>query len=210
MRTTEYKDRDEQYLWIQNALRLRPVHLVEFARLNFQYTLMSKRKLTWMVDNHEVDGWDDPRFPTVKGVLRRGVQVEALRSFILSQGFSKRVVTMEWDKFWSDNRKILERSALRFMGVMESDHVMLKLTNVEAGGFIRVANHPKDESKGVSEIAIGPEVMLERTDAEMLKEGEDFTLMRWGNAKVTAIERDGEGKVVNVVGEFVPNVRGMK
>ena len=69
-----------------------------------------------------------------------------------------------------------------------------------------MANHPKDESKGVSEIAIGPDVMLERTDAEALKEGEEFTLMRWGNAKVASIQRDEAGKVVGLTGEFVPNV----
>ena len=66
--------------------------------------------------------------------------------------------------------------------------------------------HPKDEIKGVSDIAIGPQVMLERTDAQELKEGEEFTLMRWGNAKVTAIARDADGAVTGVTGEFVPNV----
>lgn len=121
------------------------------------------------------------------------------------QGFSKRVVTMEWDKFWSDNKKILERSALRYMGVMKSDFVLLRLTNVTAG-TIAVPNHPKDESLGVSEVAVGPEVMLERTDAEALKEGEEFTLMRWGNARVATIERDAAGVVTGVTGEFVPNV----
>ena len=114
-------------------------------------------------------------------------------------------MTMEWDKFWSDNKKILERNALRFMGVMKSDFVTLTLTNVQPG-FIKVPNHPKDESQGVSDIAIGPQVMLERTDAQELKEGEEFTLMRWGNAKVTAIARDADGAVTGVTGEFVPNV----
>lgn len=115
-------------------------------------------------------------------------------------------MTMEWDKFWSDNKKILERNAFRYMGVMKDDHVVIHLTNVESNGYIKVANHPKDESKGVSEIAIGPDVMLERTDAEALKEGEEFTLMRWGNAKVASIQRDEAGKVVGLTGEFVPNV----
>lgn len=112
---------------------------------------------------------------------------------------------MEWDKFWSDNKKILERNALRYMGVMKDDFVTIHLTNVEPG-TIKVANHPKDESKGVSEIAIGPDVMLERTDADGLKDGEEFTLMRWGNAKVTSLKKDENGKITELVGEFVPNV----
>ena len=114
-------------------------------------------------------------------------------------------MTMEWDKFWSDNKKILERNALRFMGVMKSDYVLLTLTNVTEG-TIKVANHPKDESKGTSDIMIGPKVMLERADAEELKEGEEFTMMRWGNAKVTSIERDEAGVVIGLIGEFIPNV----
>ena len=114
-------------------------------------------------------------------------------------------MTMEWDKFWSDNKKILERNALRFMGVMKSDYVLLTLTNVTEGK-IKVANHPKDESKGTSDIMIGPKVMLERADAEELKEGEEFTMMRWGNAKVTSIERDEAGVVIGLTGEFIPNV----
>lgn len=85
-------------MWVVDKLKLRKYRIQEFGRLNFEFTLMSKRKLTQLVANGEVDGWDDPRFPTVRGMIRRGVQLPVLREFILSQGFSARLVTMKWDK----------------------------------------------------------------------------------------------------------------
>lgn len=108
LRTTEYHDRDEQFYWVINALRLRKPYIWEYARLNLNNTVLSKRKLTWFVNEGYVDGWwvvcdsppntatfrliclisscrDDPRFPTVRGVLRRGMTVEGLKQFIAAQ-----------------------------------------------------------------------------------------------------------------------------
>jgi glutamyl/glutaminyl-tRNA synthetase len=76
---------------------------------------MSKRKLQQLVDKGAVDGWNDPRFPTIQGCLRRGVTVQCLKDFVVSQGFSKRLVDMEWDKFWSVNNKIIDANAERHM-----------------------------------------------------------------------------------------------
>lgn len=85
LRSSEYHDRNAQYYRIQEDLGVRKVHIYEFSRLNMVHTLLSKRNLRWFVENGKVDGWDDPRFPTVQGIVRRGLKIEALVQFILEQ-----------------------------------------------------------------------------------------------------------------------------
>jgi glutamyl-tRNA synthetase len=105
LRTSEYRDRNAQYEWFLKALELRWVHIWDFSRINFVYTLLSKRKLTWFVEEGLVAGWDDPRFPTVRGIRRRGMTIQALRDYILMQGASQKTLELEWDKIWALNKK---------------------------------------------------------------------------------------------------------
>jgi glutamyl/glutaminyl-tRNA synthetase len=111
LRRTEYNDLDEQYAWFQHALGIRRNHVHSFARLNFMYTELSKRKFAWFVEQELVTGWNHPRFPTVQGIKRRGVNMQALRKFILGQGASRRVVNMDWAKFWAVNKTMCMKKA---------------------------------------------------------------------------------------------------
>ncbi len=211
LRTTEYNDRDEQYHWIQKALGLRYVYIHSFGKMNFQYTVLSKRKLNWFVENKLVEGWFDPRFPTVQGCVRRGMNVEALKRFILSQGASRRVVNMEWDKFWSDNKKVLEESATRYMGVSQNNVVTVTLTNVsEEITCETVLNHPKKPELGTRVLRFYKEVLLELVDAEQFAEGEEVTLLHWGNFTITKIVKNSDNKVTAMSAKFNPDSKDFK
>lgn len=181
LRTTEYDDRNEQYQWIQRALKLRRVRIQTFARMNFMYTVMSKRKLTWFVETGRVTGWDDPRFPTVRGVSRRGIDVDALKRFMCSQGASRRIVNMEWSKFWAENKKEIDKRAKRFMAIDKVDHVPLTITNAGEGmEFLSTDYLPKDPSFGKRLVRIGRRILLEAVDTEGIEVGENIVLTRWG------------------------------
>ncbi len=181
LRTTEYNDRDEQYQWIQEALGLRKTRIHAFSRVNFVYTVLSKRKLAWFVDQGLVEGWGDARFPTVRGVVRRGVNVSALRTFIYSQGASRRVVNMEWNKFWSENKKEIDKTAKRFMAIDAVRNVSLQVTNhSDKNSYLTTTYHPKDPTLGSRAIRIASQVLLESVDVEGMLVGEEIVLLRWG------------------------------
>jgi glutamyl-tRNA synthetase len=99
LRTNEYRDHNAQYEWIQSALGLPPVPSWDFSRLNFVRTVLSKRKLTRIVNKGKVWDWSDPRMPTIRGIIRRGVTVPVLREFILKQGPSRNILNLEWGTF---------------------------------------------------------------------------------------------------------------
>ncbi|KAF4325529.1 hypothetical protein BBO99_00000359 [Phytophthora kernoviae] len=205
LRTTEYNDRDFQYQWVLETLSLRKVIIQGFARMNFVYSVLSKRKLQWFVDNGHVEDWTDPRFPTVQGVLRRGVQVEALREFILSQGASRRITDMEWDKFWTLNKRVLDPIAPRYFAISKEDAVPLSLTNVSSEVVgIPVARHPKDPSMGNKMVRFCNKLLLERDDVANFVEGEEVTLMRHGNIIVKKVNKAADGTITSVEAENHP------
>ncbi|KAL8152509.1 hypothetical protein V2J09_010269 [Rumex salicifolius] len=165
------------------------------------YTVLSKRKLLWFVQNGKVDGWDDPRLPTVQGVLRRGLKIEALIQFILEQGASTNQNLMEWDKLWSINKRIIDPVCPRHTVVIEERRVLVVLTNGPEEPFVRIVpRHKKCESAGDKCTTYTKNIWIDYTDATCLSVDEEVTFMDWGNAIVKEINRDVEGNVVQLVG----------
>jgi glutamyl-tRNA synthetase len=194
LRSSEYHDRNPLYYWVVDSLKLRRPYIQDFSRLNFTYTLLSKRKLQWFVEKGIVAGWNDPRFPTIQGVLRRGLTVEALREFILSQGASKSLNLMEPEKLWALNRKILDPIVPRYTAVAKFGKVLLKLTNgPQAQEAKSVPKHKKNASLGNKVIVFTNQIWLEKEDAAAIEKGEEITLMDWGNAFVDEIVASEDG-----------------
>ncbi|KAI5797225.1 tRNA synthetases class I, catalytic domain-containing protein [Pyronema domesticum] len=200
LRTIEYRDRNPQYWWFLEALGLRKVHVWDFSRLNFIKTVLSKRKLAWFVEQGLVTGWDDPRFPTVRGIRRRGLTIEALKQFILSQGPSKNVVNLDWTIIWAFNKKVIDPVAPRHTALLDQGLLTAKLIG---GPDTPVTEdkpkHAKNPEVGQKKVVMGNTVLIEQADAKTFKEGEEITLMGWGNAFVTKIARpDAEGDVTEL------------
>ncbi|PWA55621.1 Aminoacyl-tRNA synthetase, class I, conserved site-containing protein [Artemisia annua] len=215
LRSSEYHDRNAQYFRIQEDMGLRKVHIYEFSRLNLVYTLLSKRKLLWFVENGKVDGWDDARFPTVQGIVRRGLQVEALIQFILEQGASKNLNLMEWDKLWNINKKIIDPVCPRHTAIVEEGRVLLTLTDGPETPFVRmIPKHKKFQGAGEKATTFTKKIWIEQADAKAIEQAVakaiaekkpptvEVTLMDWGNAIVEEIKKDSDGNVTELIGKL--------
>ncbi|XP_029416324.1 bifunctional glutamate/proline--tRNA ligase isoform X2 [Nannospalax galili] len=197
LRTTEYHDRDEQFYWIIEALGIRKPYIWEYSRLNLNNTVLSKRKLTWFVNEGLVDGWDDPRFPTVRGVLRRGMTVEGLKQFIAAQGSSRSVVNMEWDKIWAFNKKVIDPVAPRYVALLKKEVIPVYVPEAREE-MKEVARHPKNPDVGLKPVWYSPKVFIEGADAETFSEGEMVTFINWGNINITKIHKNADGKILSL------------
>lgn len=203
LRTTEYQDRNDQYQWMLKALNLRKVDIWGFSRLNFVRTLLSKRKLTRLVKSGAVYGWDDPRFPTVRGIRRRGMTVEALREFMVSQGPSRNIVNMDWTIFWTMNKKYIDPIAPRHTAVVTDRSVVCHVAGASADvTYQEKPKHIKNSDVGTKKVAYSNRIWIEQEDAKTFVQDEEITLMAWGNAYVRKISKSINPLHIGVVTEL--------
>jgi len=160
----EFRHHRPLYDWFIEHLEIFPSRQIEFARMNVEYMITSKRKLLKLVEQNYVSGWDDPRMPTLSGMRRRGYPADAIRVFCDKVGVAKRENLIEFSLLESCVRTSLNASAARVMGVL--DPVKLVITNYEEGAveYLEAINNPEDESMGSRQIPFSRELYIERED----------------------------------------------
>lgn len=201
LRSKEYELRDELYYRILDALEMRKPRLIEFARLTLRGTPVSKRILKSFIEEGWVDGWDDPRLPTLLGLKRRGIVPEAIGEFVEGMGISKSESEPTWDLLQSINRKIIDQVTKRYLFV--GDPVKLVVENAPSLSVI-LKHHP-DNDLGQREVETRGRFYISKADVEMFKDGEIIRLMELFNFQLT--KRGG-----TLGGTFagVENIHGIK
>ena len=188
---------------------------IEFSRLNINYTVMSKRKLTTLVGENLVDGWDDPRMPTLQGLRRRGYTPAALRLLIDRVGISKQNSLIDFSVLEGCLRDDLDAAAPRRMAVIEPLKLVLANLPEEHDETLSFSNHPKDESFGKREIPFSRELWIEREDfAEVppkgfkrLIPGGEVRLRGAGIVRCDEVVKNAAGEVVELRGWLDPESR---
>lgn len=203
LRTSEYRDRNPQYEWMLEATKVRKVEIWDYARINFTYTLLSKRKLKWFVEEGHVRGWDDPRFPTVRGIRRRGMTIEGLTQFMLLQGPSHALTNLEWDVIWTINKRIIDPVAPRYTAVDAKDVVTCAVSGPDCPSepvSKPMPLHKKNPDVGEKQTTFSNEILIDQEDAKSFDQDEEITLMDWGNAYVRSITKDATTGTVTSLG----------
>jgi glutaminyl-tRNA synthetase len=164
--TLEFEVHRPLYDWLVEELReneYRP-HQIEFARLNLNYTVMSKRKLLQLVKEGYVTGWNDPRMPTISGLRRRGYTPESIRSFAEKVGVAKRDNVIDVALLEHSIREDLNKKAPRVMGVLKPLKIVLTNYPEEQVEWMETINNPEDESMGTRKLPFSRELYIEQDD----------------------------------------------
>tara|TARA_B100000614_G_scaffold249453_1_gene258482 strand:+ start:2443 stop:4125 length:1683 start_codon:yes stop_codon:yes gene_type:complete len=213
--TLEFEVHRELYDWfisnISDEKKLIPKQR-EFARLNISYTIMSKRKLLELVESNEVDGWDDPRMPTISGMRRRGIPPAAIKSFCEKVGVAKRENIIDFALLDYCTREVLNKKAYRLMVVI--DPVELEILNYpdEKKEVLKAENNPEDESYGHREISFSKNLYIERDDFKeefnrkyfRLSIGKEVRLKNAYIIKGERVEKNDNGEIIKIYCTYDP------
>ncbi len=211
--TLEFEDHRPLYDWIIDKLGVYHPQQIEFARLNLAYTLLSKRKLLQLVTEKHVDGWDDPRMPTISGLRRRGYTPESIRDFCERIGVAKANSTVEMALLEHCLREDLNKSALRLMAVLRPLKVVL--INYPEGQMeeLESQNNPEDPEAGSRKIPFSRELYIEQEDFMedapkkffRLAPGKEVRLKSAYIIKCEEVIKDGDGNVTELRCAYDPD-----
>jgi glutaminyl-tRNA synthetase len=215
--TLEFQDNRRLYDWVLDniSIEARP-HQYEFSRLNLEYTMMSKRKLNDLVVENHVEGWDDPRMPTIAGFRRRGYTPASIREFCKRIGVTKMENMVEMGMLEACIRDDLNENAPRAMAVL--DPIKLVIENLDEGHieWLEAPNHPNKEEMGSRKVPFTKEIFIEREDFQETgnKKYKRLVLdkeVRLRNAyfvKAVRCDKDADGNITTVYCEYDPTTLG--
>jgi glutaminyl-tRNA synthetase len=213
----EYEDHRPLYDWYLDALGIFHPRQIEFARLNLNYTVMSKRILLELVEGKHVNGWDDPRMPTLSGLRRRGYTAESIREFCERIGVAKRANVVDIANLEHAIREDLNVRAPRVMGVLNPVKVVLENYPEGQSETVDVINNPEDSSAGTRKVPFGKTLYIERDDFMedppkkffRLSPGKEVRLRCAYFIRCTGVVKDpATGEVVELRAEYDPATRG--
>jgi len=215
--TLEFEDHRPLYDWFLDTLgTLHHPQQIEFSRLSLQYTVTSKRKLTQLVEEGNVHGWDDPRMPTIAGLRRRGYTPASLRTFCERIGITKADNTVEMALLESCIREDLDKNAMRRMAVLHPLKVVIENYPEEKVEMLDAANHPKDESRGSRKIPLSREVYIDANDFreeasrkfKRLVSGGEVRLRNAYVIRCNEVIKDEHGNIIELRCSYDPDTLG--
>jgi len=205
--TLEFQDNRRLYDWVLDNITIdcQP-RQYEFSRLNLEYTVMSKRKLNQLVVENLVNGWDDPRMPTISGLRRRGFTPASIREFCKRIGVTKQENMIEFGSLESCIRDDLNENAPRAMAVLDPVKIVIENYDADKVETLTVANHPNKPEMGTREVPFTREVWIERDDFreeankkyKRLVLGKEVRLRGAYVIKAERIEKDAEGNITTI------------
>jgi glutaminyl-tRNA synthetase len=215
--TLEFEDHRPLYDWlVEHLIEGERPQQIEFARLNLNYTVMSKRKLLQLVQQQHVSGWDDPRMPTISGLRRRGYTPESIRDFCARIGMAKKENVIDVAQLEHSVREDLNRRAPRVMAVLDPVKVVITNYPEKQVEELDVINNPEDPSAGTRKVAFSRELYIERDDFMEDPSKKFFRLAPGREVRLRCayfitcqeVVKDAAGQVIELRCTYDPATRG--